>query len=215
MNKFILKFIGLLALGSLVTLFTGCAGLSHQYRVSTEGMSLNYIILKERIIKPKTSIYVMSIDERIDKDLIGDGAKPTVGKKFLGYLAFGVFYAAAPDQPFFQDQEDPITVFKTAMVERLLKNGVDISDKKGDNVVVLELLVRQFKLDFNFGNWIGEAGYVAKIKSVDEVYCQKTVYEKSKVHNWYGYGSGEKALNEVFNKAINGLDINSCFSLIK
>jgi hypothetical protein len=99
---------------AFITLLSGCAGLSQQYRASTEGIAVNYTVKKEQLISPKEKVAVSSSDERLDKDIIGDGAKSTVGTRVLGYVAFGVIYAAMPDQPTLKDQQDPIRIFKTA-----------------------------------------------------------------------------------------------------
>jgi len=194
-----------------IALLAGCSGLSRQYRASTEGMSLKYIVKKEHLLNTPRPLNVLASDERIDKELIGDGAKSTVGNKFIGYLAFGVFYAAAPDQPTFQDKQDPIKVFKSAMEERLKNNGINISNDV-KSPIILELSVRRFKLDFNFGKWIAEAGYVARAKNNGVIICEKEIFEKTTKFNVYGYGSGEEAFNEAFNKAINALDVNACFN---
>lgn len=207
-----IKLCNLLAVGMIVILFGGCAGLSQQYKASSEGMAINYVVNKEQFVDPKVNIIVVSTDERIDKEVIGEGAKPSVGKRFIGYLAFGVFFAAFPDQPTLQDQEDPIRIFKTAMTERLSRNGVLIANNKDSDSIIIDLFVRTFKLDFHFGNWLGEVAYVAKVRRNEGIICENTIYKKSKVFNLYGYGSGEKAINEAFNEAINEMDINSCFS---
>ena len=197
---------------AFVILLSGCAGLFQQYRASTQGISVNYTVKKEQMINPKEKVVISSSDERLDKELIGEGAKPTVGTRVLGYVAFGVIYAAMPDQPSFKDQEDPIRIFKTAMTERLSKNGVIVINNYEDGALVLDLLVRQFKLDFNSGTWRGEAGYVARFKRSGEIICESTVYEQAKAFNLYGFGSGEKAISEAFNKAVDKLDVNVCFS---
>jgi hypothetical protein len=197
---------------ALVTLLSGCAGLSQQHRASAQGISVNYTVKKEQMINPKQKVVISSSDERLDKELIGEGAKPTVGTRVLGYVAFGLIYAAMPDQPTLKDQEDPIRIFKTAMTERLSKNGIIVTNTHEDGELVLDLLVRQFKLDFNFGTWTGEAGYVARVKKSGEIICESTVYEKATAFNLYGFGSGEKAISEAFNKAIDKLEVNGCFS---
>lgn len=195
-----------------VALLSGCAGLSHQYRASTEGISVNYTVKKEQFTDPKAKVFVSSNDERLDKEVIGDGAKPSVGTRVLGYVAFGVIYAAIPDQPTLKDQQDPIRIFKTAMTERLSKNGIIVTSDNENGALVLDLVVRQFKLDFNFGKWTGEVGYVARMKKGGEIICENNIYEKVTAFNLYGFGSGEKAISEAFNKAIDRLDVNSCFS---
>jgi hypothetical protein len=197
---------------ALAALLSGCAGLSQQDRASTEGISVNYTVKKEQLINPKEKVVILLSDERLDKELIGEGAKPTVGTRVLGYISFGVVYAAMPDQPTFKDQQDPIRIFKTATTERLSKNGIIVTNNHEDGTLALDLLVRQFKLDFNFGTWTGEAGYVARVKKSGEIICESTVYEKATAFNLYGFGSGEKAISEAFNKAIDKFDVNACFS---
>ncbi|MEA3415785.1 MAG: hypothetical protein U9R02_06465 [Thermodesulfobacteriota bacterium] len=101
------------------------------------------------------------------------------------------------------------------MTERLSKNGISVVDGLDSDGLVLDLMVRQFKIDFNFGKWIGEVGYVAIVKKNGKVVCQDNIYEKATAFNLYGFGSGEKALNEAFSKAIDRLDANSCFSKLQ
>lgn len=215
MRRFLCVPYNILLVIVFVTLLSGCAGLSQQYKASTEGISINYTVKKEQLISPKEKVVISSSEDRLDKEIIGDGAKGTVGTRVLGYVAFGVIYAAMPDQPTLKDKQDPIRIFKTAMAERLSKNGITVVNKKDNETLAVDLLVRQFKIDFNFGKWTGEVGYVAKIKKNGEVVCQDDIYEKATAFNLYGFGSGEKAINEAFGKAIDKLDINSCFSKLR
>ena len=212
MRRFLYVLYGLLLVIGLVTLLSSCAGLSQQHKASTEGISLNYTVHKEQFINPKTKVFILSSDERLDKEVIGDGAKSSVGTRVLGYVAFGVIYAAMPDQPTFEDQQDPVRIFKTAMSERLSKNGIILTNDKENDAITIDLLVRQFKLDFNFGKWTGEVGYVARITKNGEIVCEANMYEKATTFNLYGFGSGEKAISEAFNKAIDRFNVNSCFS---
>ena len=215
MRRFLCVPYNILLVIVFVTLLSGCAGLSQQYKASTEGISINYTVKKEQLISPKEKVVISSSEDRLDKEIIGDGAKGTVGTRVLGYVAFGVIYAAMPDQPILKDQQDPIRIFKTAMAERLSKNGITVVNEKDNETLAVDLLVRQFKIDFNFGKWTGEVGSVAKIKKNGEVVCQDDIYEKATAFNVYGFGSGEKAINEAFGKAIDKLDINSCFSKLQ
>src|SRR4030066_1970777 len=87
-------------------LLSGCAGLSQQYKASTEGISIDYTVKKEQFISLKEKVFISSSDERLDKEVIGDGAKPTIGTRVLGYVGFGIVYAAMPDQPILKNQQD-------------------------------------------------------------------------------------------------------------
>lgn len=204
-----------LAVIVFVSLLSGCAGLSQQYRATTDGISINYTVNKEQFIDLKAKVFVSSSDERLDKEVIGDGAKPSVGTRVLGYVAFGVIDAALPDQPTLKDQQDSIRIFKVAMTERLSKNGIVVASENENGALILDLIVRQFKVDFNFGKWTGEVGYVARMRKGGEIICENNVYEKATAFNLYGFGSGEKAISEAFNKAIDKLDVNSCFSKVQ
>lgn len=212
MRRFMYVLYDLLLVIAFVTLLSSCAGLSQQYKASTEGISVSYTVHKEQFINPKAKVFISSSDERLDKEVIGDGAKSSVGTRVLGYVAFGVIYAAMPDQPTFKNQQDPVRIFKTAMSERLSKNGIILTNDKENDAITIDLLVRQFKLDFNFGKWTGEVGYVARINKNGEIVCENNIYENATAFNLYGFGSGEKAISEAFNKAIDRFDVNSCFS---
>lgn len=211
MRRFLYVLYDLFLGIAFVTLLSSCAGLSQQYKASTEGISVSYTVHKEQFINPKAKVFISSSDERLDKEVIGDGAKSSVGTRVLGYVAFGVIYAAMPDQPTFKDQQDPVRIFKTAMSERLSKNGIILTNDKENDAITIDLLVRQFKLDFNFGKWTGEVGYVVRINKNGEIVCENNIYEKATAFNLYGFGSGEKAISEAFNKAIDRFDVNSCF----
>jgi hypothetical protein len=211
MKNSLYVFYSALVVIIFTVLLSGCAGLSRQYRASNEGISVNYTVKKEQFVDPKAKVFVSSSDERPDKEIIGDGAKPSVGSRVLGYVTFGVFYAAMPDQPTLAAQQDPVQIFKTAMIERLVKNGIIVTSDTENSALSLDLAVRQFKLDFNSGKWTGEVGYVARMKKGGKIICENNVYEKATAFNLYGFGSGEEAISEAFNKAIDRLDVNSCF----
>ena len=198
----------------LISIFLcGCSGLTRQYHATSEGMSLDYVVQKEQEIVLKQPINVTLHDDRSNKDFIGDGAKSTVGDKFLGYFAFGVLYATAPDSPTLKNKEDPATVFKTAIIKRLNNVGVSTLDDVSTKIV-LDITVKRFELDFSFGIWISEAAYTASFKKDGQVFCRKEIAEKSKHFNLYGYGSGEETANDAFNKSINALDLKECLSRV-
>lgn len=207
-----ISYYGLFCCLVVILSLSGCAGISQQVGASDEGMSINYAVKKERLIDPKAKVFILVNDERIDKEFFGDGARPTAGKRALGFLAFGLIYAAFPDQPALKTQQESMGIFKKAMTERLGKNGVVIDSNDENNALILDLAVRQFKLDFNFGTWIGEVYYTARIKKGEEIICENNIYEKATAFNLYGFSSGEKAINEAFNKAIDNFDLNSCFA---
>lgn len=95
------------------------------------------------------------VDTRADKEIVGPGAKPTIGQHVLGYLFFSVAYAPihalnrnGPQVP--EEAELPETV-RRAFVERFSTNGVLITDAGDVAPVLLEIELNKFLLDFSSG----------------------------------------------------------------
>jgi hypothetical protein len=192
----------------LGALLSGCA--------TIEGISVNYAVQKEQFVDPKAKVFISLADGRVDKNIIGDGAKETVATRTARYVVFTVLYPEMPHQSPLKDQEEPIQVFKTALTERLSKNGISVVNVEDKEGLVLDLIVKQFRIDFDVVDWIGEVGYTARVKKKGETICQDDVYEAAKSSiRLYGFHSGEKALSEAFGKAIDKLDINGCFSKLQ
>jgi hypothetical protein len=193
----------------------GCSGLAQRHRATRDGISIEYTVRAERLVAPKHRVAVSAIDERLDRGIIGDGAKPNWGTHAMGLIAFGVVYAAMAAEPSVNCTQGPTEMFKTALENRLSKNGVAVAndlDGAQTDTVRIALLVRQLKIDFNFGTWSGEVGYFARITDSGKVICEDEIYEHATAFNWYGFGSGERAISEAFTKAIDRLDINGCFA---
>jgi len=158
------------------------------------------------------------VDTRADKEIVGPGAKPTIGQHVLGYLFFSVAYAPihalnrnGPQVP--EEAELPETV-RRAFVERFSTNGVLITDAGDVAPVLLEIELNKFLLDFSFGTWTAEAGYRATLTENGAVLCSQAVEEKRTKHNLWGYSSGEAALSDVFNAAVNAFTPTGLYSKI-
>ena len=202
-----LRFINLLCLPILTVYLLGCSGLSRQMKASTEGMKIEYHVRKQEIKRPDLPIIVDVIDDRIVKEVVGDGAKSSVGERFAGYFAFGILFAFSPNEPIIQDKENMRDMFYKSFYQRFLNNGIKISKNQTLKHLMLKVYIRSFRLDFRLGKWIGEVGYVAKLIKDNELICEQVVNEKVKKINLYGYGSGEEAISKAFNKAINKLNL--------
>ena len=196
---------------ALALLLTGCAGLSQQLGATTRGIKIEYKAPRETIPIPNEAIKVLVRDERLDTEFLGTGAKATMGSRVLGFFTFGIISLAVPGEPSFQ-QTDLVGMFQKAFEERLRTNGVSITGDSRVDGIVLEVLVRNFRLEFNFGKWIGEAGYIMSVKNNSALLCEDRVSEKVTKFNTFGYGTGEAALSEVFAKAVNRANLSECLS---
>jgi len=110
---------------------------------------------------------------------------------------------------------DLVGMFQRAFEERFSANGVPVVRAATEEGVVFEVLVRHFRLDFNFGQWIGEAGYVLRMEEGGKLLCEDSISEKVAKFNIFGYGSGEQAISEVFSKAVNRANLNICLSRLE
>lgn len=195
-------------------LASGCGGLVRQAKVTTEGLNVEYRVRAEDLSMMHGPIQVFVVDDREDKDPIGPGAKPTIGKHVLGYLLFGVAYgalhAAAPHGPVIAQQLTIPDSFKNAFVQRLSANGIAITDEGTAAADVFRIQLQRFRLDFSFGTWTAEASYSAQVERNGREHCRQAVAEKATKVNLWGYASGEAALSEVFNTSVNAFDPKSC-----
>ncbi|MBI3292175.1 MAG: hypothetical protein HYZ73_05125 [Elusimicrobia bacterium] len=169
-------------------------------------------------------------DERLDREFLGPGVRTTFGARLLGVFAFGLISFAVPGEPTFQET-DLVGIFQKAFEERFRANGVPVaSGSTGENFyqqhavvegggssdpVTLEVLVRHLMLDFNFGKWIGEAGYVLRMKKGQELLCEDSISERVTRMNVWGFGSGERVISEAFAKAVNRANLSACLSRLE
>jgi len=207
----------------LVLTATACAQLAEQRRATADGISITYVPASEQLASLAGAIYIRPIDGRMDKDVIGQGARPNIGQEVPGYILMGpVGYplwksgvsglvgAGAFESPRVRNDDDIAGMFKAAMAERLHKGGAIVTDDELAAPVLLDLSVQEFKLDFESATWRGHVSYVATVTSSGNAVCQRTIDETAKVINWSGYGSAQKALNTAFSAAINKMDLLNC-----
>ena len=107
---------------------TGCSGFARQAKATTQGLQVNYEVRKEEFGGFRGPMQIRVVDTRRDKEIVGSGAKPTVGHHVLGYIVLGVAYAPAhaltgQGPRVTEESELPETV-RRAFVERFSTNGV-------------------------------------------------------------------------------------------
>jgi len=130
----------------------------------------------------------------------------------VGIIEFGALYAFLPHNAFLNTSLDPVSIFKVAITERLVTNGIKVSDKSKVDSIDIQLFVNNIILDFEFGTWVADVSYTAKVTHKNRSLCEVNVIERETAFNLFGFGSGEKALNLAFNNAINKFDIDNCLS---
>ena len=195
-------------------MFSGCAGFSRQLRASTSGIAIQYEVPKESLPTLDSTIGVLIKDERLDNELIGAGARNSFGKKVLGYLTFGLTFMPFSGDPSFQET-DLAGLFQKAFYGRLGLNGVKIVENAAQADAVLEISLRNVRLDFNFGKWWGEVGYVLQLKKGTELIGEDRVSKKVSKFNMWGYGSGETAISEAFSSAVNESNLSGLLSRLR
>lgn len=181
---------------------SGCA--------SSGGLKVSYDVHKEEFggLHP---MQIRVVDARADKEIVGPGAKPTIGKHAIGYIFFGPayipFHVLNRNGPQVHEEADLPETVRRAFVERFAANDVAITDGAP---ILLEIELNKFLLDFSLGTWTAEAGYLATITENGSVLCTQAVEEKRTRFNLNGYASGEAALSDVFNAAVNAFTPKAC-----
>lgn len=184
----------------------GCAGLSQQYRASTQGIKIDYDVKKEATIDLLHSVSIKTLDTRNVGYVIGYGARNTAGNRLIGKIAFGAFYDFLPTNPFIKRDINPVSAFKVAMEERLKANGVKLERPK-PTTINIELEIKRILLDFKSATWVADISYMARVKFKNKIICEQNITERETAFNLWGFGSGEEALNSAFNKAINKFNL--------
>jgi len=180
-------------------------------RATYSGIKIEYKIPNETLPVPKSPVEIVVKDERLDREVLGPGAKSSFGSRVLGFFAFGIVSLAIPGEPSFQET-DLAGIFQKAFSERLKAGGIPMAASSAKDKITLEVLVRHFNLDFSWGKCVGKAGYILRVQKGSRLLCEKSVSEQVTRGNMWGYGSGERALSEVFNQAVNQADLGACFS---
>lgn len=189
MKVFCRKGCLFLTLAIFATTLSACTGLSKQAKATSDGISIEYNGGAKNSELAMRHILLKITDDRSNKDIVGRG--------------FGA--------PYINDQESIDDVFSNAVIQLLSNRGAQVSKvtntekESGNSDFQLSIKIKTFSLDFNFGKWIGVVRYDYAVTKDGKIICEQSIKEKSIVFNLYGYGSAEEAINEVFNKAINGL----------
>ena len=193
---------------------TGCSGLAQQAKATSQGLKVTYEVRKEEFVGLRGPMQIRVVDTRKDKEIVGSGAKPTVGHHVLGYIAFGVTYGAAHavtgGGPHVTEESELPETIRRAFVERFSTNGVLVTQAGDAAPALLEIELTKFFLDFSFGTWTAEAGYRATLIENGAEVCRQAVEEKRTRFNVWGYASGEATLSDVFNAAVNAFTPTAC-----
>lgn len=203
----------IVTLTAAVSILTACAGLSKQSKATTDGISIEYKVAQKTSELAQLILTVKVDDARANKEILGRGAQNNLGRDIAGYLVFGVIYAFAPSEPYINDKESLDDVVYDGVFHRFSNMGAQVSKatiaEKGaeDSSLHLDIKIKVFNLDFNWGKWLGIMKFDYAFAKNGKFICERSISEKSTVFNMYGFGSGEEAINEVFNKAINGIQV--------
>jgi len=193
---------------------TGCSGLAQQMKATSQGLKVSYEVRKEEFGGFRGPLQIQVVDTRSDKEIVGPGAKPTIGQHVLGYLLLSVAYAPAHaltgQGPHVTEESELPETIRRAFAERFSTNGLRVAHAGDAAPVLLEIELTKFFLDFSFGTWTAEAGYLAKLIENGAEVCRQSLEEKRTRFNVWGYASGEAALSDVFNAAVNAFTPTAC-----
>ncbi len=208
-----------LCVAALPTILLGCAGLAEQRQATREGIAITYRAPKERL-DGMGRVRIQATDERADKDIIGAGARPTLGRSVMAEVVFGPATVPAVsailggdvlDAPRVRDADGVARMVAAALAERLRAGGAVVVEDEAAAPAEIRLSLQTFTLDFGWGHWRSRVAYAATVMAHGKPPCRQTIDERVTRWNLYGFGTAQEVLNDAFRAAINDFDIPRCF----
>jgi hypothetical protein len=196
-NQFVKYSTGILFLLATVVSCATVSDLNVAYRLPP----------KSDALKGK-KVFLGFQDERVSKDILGEGAKKDF-KKFSGNISFSLvreqgagFRIGVYDVPSFFGE-----VFK----RRLENVGLEVLPEKKEGEIELVIVLKDFLLDLISREWVATVGYEAKLVRDEEVLSTHLITGKAERIKWVGRGQADTVMGDIFSDMVNKLDVSRLF----
>jgi hypothetical protein len=170
--------------------------------------SKSYIDVKYRLpiasddLKGKR-VFLECRDIRSDKTIFGQNAKDDF-KHFTGLFSLSVNQG---QKPFVVGAFDLPSLFKEAFTRRLENSGLDVITQKEKTIPVLEIVIKEFRLDLVDRKWMAAIKYDARLLKGDLLLVTKTISGDAERVKIIGQGDAEKVLGEIFTEIVNQFNL--------
>jgi len=162
---------------------------------------------KSNILEGK-ELYFAFIDKRVNKDIIGNGAK-RIYKNFSGNINY--FLSKKEKERFLVGIYDIKTLFNKTFTLYLKNMGLKLLPERKEGIPVLAINLYDFTLDLPGRRWIAKIDYEAEFSQAGNVLTRrfKGQSEKFRISR---LKQAHEVMSETFNDTVHKLDVNGLFA---
>jgi hypothetical protein len=148
-------------------------------------------------------VFLECRDVRSDKTIFGQNAKDDF-KHFTGLFSLSVNQG---QKPFVAGAFDLPSLFKEAFKRRFENSGLDVLTQPEKTIPVLEIVIKEFRLDLVDRKWVAAIKYEARLLKGELLLVTKTISGDAERLKVIGQGDAEKVLGEIFTEIVNQLNL--------
>lgn len=149
------------------------------------------------------SVFLDCRDIRPDKTIFGQKAQAEF-KHFTGLFSLSVQQGK---KPFVAGAFDLPSLFKEAFKRRLENSGLNVIKQPEKTIPVLEIVIKEFRLDLVDRKWVAGIRYEARLLKGDLLLVTTTISGDAERLKVIGQGDAEKVLGEIFTEIVNRLNL--------
>jgi len=162
---------------------------------------------KSNILEGK-EIYFRFIDKRVNKDIIGTGAKG-IYKNFSGNIDF--ILSKGEKDRFLVGIYDIESLFKKTFTLYLENMGLKLLPERKEGIPELAINLYDFSLDLSGRRWIARINYEAEFIQEGNILTRKFQGQAEKFRV-SGIKQAHQVMSETFNDVVNKVDVKSLFA---
>ncbi|NQT68109.1 MAG: hypothetical protein HQ552_00845, partial [Desulfobacteraceae bacterium] len=111
-------------------------------------------------------------------------------------------------KPFVAGAFDLTSLFKETFKRRFENSGLDVVTQQEKTIPVLEIVIKEFRLDLVDRKWVTGISYEARLLKGDLLLVTKTISGDAERLKVIGQRDAEKVLGEMFTEIVNQLDFH-------
>jgi len=193
---FYVKFLSCIAL----IFFTACATITK--------LEVTYNTMPQSNILDGKELYFAFIDKRVNKDIIGKGAK-RIYKNFSGNINY--ILLKGEKERFLVGIYDIKTLFNKTFTLHLENMGLKLLPEQKEGIPKLAINLYDFTLDLSGRRWIARIDYEAEFSQEGNVLTRrfKGQSEKFRISR---LKQAHEVMSETFNDTVHKLDVKGLFT---
>jgi hypothetical protein len=174
----------------------------------------SYINVAYQLPAPSASLMGKKIrlevkDLRSNTEIFGAPAKEEF-KYFTGLFSLSV--VDVDKQSTVIGAYELVALFRQTLKTRLENMGVQVADSGHQDLPLMEVAVKSFKIDLVGRTWKADVSYEASLTRDNRLIAREAVSGSAERVKLMGSGAAERIIGELFSELINRLDIQRLFA---